>query len=305
MSGNGSDTKVGFVGLGLMGRALAEAVMGKGFPVTVWNRSAAKAEPLRAAGASVASSAAEAAESSDVLVVCLYDQAATRAAVMSDEVGAALAGKALVQLSTTTVEDVQELAAWAEARDVAFLKGAILVYPDDIRAYKGEILYGGPEPLYTRLLPVLEGLGGRPSLVGERPSDCVAPTLACYAFLYGSLLSFLHGAAICHRGGVPVETFTRKVAVPFVRNGSLASFLENAGGAAAKRRYEDDLQATLDVWNDALRQTIADIDAMEIEADTLRPFKALLDRTAAAGYGDKDIAAVFETLIAKAEGKAG
>ena len=125
------------------------------------------------------------------------------------------------------------------------------------------------------------------------------PTSACYSFLYSALLSFLHGAAVCHRSGVPVETFTRNVIEPFVMGGSLMNFLNSAGRAADARRYDEDLQATLDVWNDALRQTIVDIEAGGIDTATLRPFKALLDRTAEAGYGEKDIAAVFETLIAE------
>lgn len=76
-------------------------------------------------------------------------------------------------------------------------------------------------------------------------------------------------------------------------------FLDSAARAAAKRRYDEDLQATLDVWNDALRQTITNIEETDIDTATLQPFKALLDRTAASGYGQNDIAAVFETLIAE------
>ena len=292
-------TKAGMIGLGNMGRALADALLASGFQVTVWNRTAAKAEPLEQAGARVAASAAEVAERSDVLVVCLLDHRATRAAVLTEEVGEALRGKALVQLSTITADDVEETARWAEANDVAFLKGAILVYPDAIRAGTGEILYGGPRAHFDRLRPLLDALGGRPNLVSDRPADTIAPTNACYAFLYSSLLSFLHGAAICHRGGVPVETFARAVIEPFVTGGSLMRFVDSVTRAAADRRYDTDLQATLDVWNDALRQTIADIEASGIDTATLQPFKALLDRTAEAGYGQKDIAAVFETLIAE------
>jgi 3-hydroxyisobutyrate dehydrogenase-like beta-hydroxyacid dehydrogenase len=191
-----------------------------------------------------------------------------------------------VQLSTTTVDEVEETARWAETNGVAFLKGAILVYPDAIRTGRGEILYGGPKDLFDSWRPLLDAMGGQPCLVSNRPADTVGPTSACYSFLYSALLSFLHGAAVCHRSGVPVEAFTRNVIEPFVIR------------AADARRYDEDLQATLDVWNDALRQTIADIEAIDIDTATLRPFKALLDRTAEAGHGQEDIAAVFETLIA-------
>ncbi len=290
---------VGMIGLGYMGRALADALLAEAFQVTVWNRTPAKAELLKKAGAFVVPNVVEAARGTDVLVVCLLDHAATREAVMTEEVGTALSGKALVQLSTTKVDEVDELVRWAEINDIALLKGAILVYPDAVRAGHGEILYGGPKDLFDRLLPLLEAMGGRPSLVSDRPADMIALTNACYSFLYSSLLSFLHGAAICHRSGVSVESFTHNVIEPFIKGGSLMSFLDSVARAAAKRRYDEDLQATLDVWNDALRQTIADIEETGIDTATLQPFKALLDRTAAGGYGQKDIAAVFETLIAE------
>jgi 3-hydroxyisobutyrate dehydrogenase-like beta-hydroxyacid dehydrogenase len=82
------NTRVGIIGLGNMGRALADALLASGFQVTVWNRTAGKADLLEQAGASVAASPAEAAERSDVLVVCLLDHAATCAAVLTDEAGA-------------------------------------------------------------------------------------------------------------------------------------------------------------------------------------------------------------------------
>ncbi len=293
-----SGTKVGMIGLGNMGRALADALLAAGFEVVVWNRTAAKADLLEEPGAKVAASTVEAAEWADVLVVCLLDHPATREAIMTDEVAAALRGKTLIQLSTTTAGEAEETARWAEAREAAFLKGGILVYPDAIRAGHGEILYGGPKEVFKRWRPLLDAMGGRPCLVSDRPADTIGSTAACYSFLYSALLSFLHGAAVCHRSGVPVEAFTRNVVEPFLMGGSLMNFLNSAGRAADQRRYDQDLQATLDVWNDALRRTIADIDAMGIDTATLRPFKALLDRTAAAGHGEQDIASVFETLIA-------
>ncbi len=74
-------------------------------------------------------------------------------------------------------------------------------------------------------------------------------------------------------------------------------YFRNAGGAAAKRSYGGELQATLDVWNDALRQVIVDVEESNIDTAILRSLKALLDRTAANGYGQSDIASVVETLL--------
>ena len=162
-------TMLSVIGLGNMGHALADSLLAKAFRVTVWNRTRAKAEPLASAGASIAPSVAAAAQGMDVMVVCLIDHAATFEAVMTEKVGAALRGKSLVQLSTTLAKEVDELAQWAESYDITFLKGAIMVYPDDIRAGNGEVLYGGPKHLFDGLQPVLAAMGGRPAWFASDP----------------------------------------------------------------------------------------------------------------------------------------
>ena len=73
MNADRAKSTVGVIGLGLMGSALAESLLAKGFAVTVWNRTQAKAEPFEAAGAHRAPSVAEAARRTDVLVVCLLE----------------------------------------------------------------------------------------------------------------------------------------------------------------------------------------------------------------------------------------
>ena len=85
-----SDKKVGVVGLGNMGSALADALIAKGFDVTVWNRTPAKAERYARAGINVAATVEDAARATDVLVVCLVDHAATMATVATDRIAGAL-----------------------------------------------------------------------------------------------------------------------------------------------------------------------------------------------------------------------
>lgn len=292
---------IGMIGLGHMGSALAESLLAKEFQITVWNRTQSKAEHLKTLGATVSSSVELAAQQSDILIACLLDHVATRNTIMSQEVGTALRGKSLVQLSTTTKDEVDELVKWADAYDIELLKGGIMVYPDDIRDGNGAILYGGPKDLFDRLHPVLMAMGGKPTHVCDLPADVVASISAGYAFLYSSLISFLFGAAICHRGGISVEAFTNNVIEPFISSGSLMRYLGNAGQAAAKRQYDGELQATLDVWDDALRQIITDIEAIEIDTAILQPLKSLLETSSARGHGESDIASIIETLLSNSK----
>ncbi|MGL6395111.1 NAD(P)-binding domain-containing protein [Aeromonas veronii] len=86
------------IGLGAMGSALATTLLKAGHPVTVWNRSAAKAAPLQALGATLAPSVGAAIAASDITLVCVDNYAVSQR--LLDEASDAVAGKLLVQLST-------------------------------------------------------------------------------------------------------------------------------------------------------------------------------------------------------------
>ena len=65
--------RIGFIGLGTMGSAMAANIVRAGFPLTVWNRTAGRAPELADLGATFATTAAEVAAASDVVVVCVSD----------------------------------------------------------------------------------------------------------------------------------------------------------------------------------------------------------------------------------------
>src|SRR5690606_38499311 len=106
--------RVTVLGLGSMGATIARLFARKGHDVTVWNRPAGKAEPLRALGAQVAATAAEAMAASPVTVMCVYDYRAADAILHAPEVQAALQGKLLVQLTTGGPADATGAAAFAQ-----------------------------------------------------------------------------------------------------------------------------------------------------------------------------------------------
>src|SRR5262245_41540985 len=141
-------TRAGVIGLGLMGSALADALLAKGFDLTVWNRTADKTARFKAAGATVAATVGQAAARADMLVVCLADHAATRQSVLASAVGKALKGKTLIDLSSISAGDVAAMAEWAAASGVRLLCGSIFVYPDDIRSGRGTIIYAGSRPAF-------------------------------------------------------------------------------------------------------------------------------------------------------------
>ena len=102
--------RIAFLGLGIMGSPMARRLLAAGYPLTVWNRTASRAEPLRAEGASVAASPAEAVRDADVVITMLADPTAVR------EVVAGIArhlrpGTTLIEASTIGPQALEEVAA--------------------------------------------------------------------------------------------------------------------------------------------------------------------------------------------------
>ncbi|MFE2245574.1 NAD(P)-binding domain-containing protein, partial [Streptomyces lavendulae] len=113
------------LGLGDMGTALARAWLTAGHPVTVWNRTAAKAAALAPHGARVASDPAAAVAANGLVVLCLLDDASI-AAVLD---GVDLTGKDLVNLTTGTPAEGRARARWAEERGARFVDAGIMGTP--------------------------------------------------------------------------------------------------------------------------------------------------------------------------------
>lgn len=109
-------TPTGFIGLGLMGAPMAANLLRAGFPLTVWNRTSAKARPFGQLGADVVDSAAKVASTSDVIITMVSDDGALEDLLFGDaNVAAALRpGAIVVDMSTTSPECMERTAARME-----------------------------------------------------------------------------------------------------------------------------------------------------------------------------------------------
>ncbi|MEH0842844.1 NAD(P)-dependent oxidoreductase [Micromonospora sp. CPCC 205711] len=147
--------RVAFLGLGRMGTPMARHVLDAGHDLTVWNRSAGKADPLAAAGATVAGTPAEAAADRDVVVLMLADPAAVEAVLLGpDGVVAGAAPGTLVVDASTVGPDASKRAAEA-------LRGRGLRHVD-------APVYGSVGPATEGTLGVLAG-GAAEDVEAARP----------------------------------------------------------------------------------------------------------------------------------------
>jgi 3-hydroxyisobutyrate dehydrogenase-like beta-hydroxyacid dehydrogenase len=281
------NTPITVLGLGAMGRALAEALIDGGHAATVWNRSPRRAEGL-ANRAAVAGTVRDAIEASPVVVTCLLDHASVHEVL--DPVAARLAGRALVNVTTTTPAQARELAAWAAGHGVAYLDGGIMAVPDMIGKPGSMILYSGDATVLDDHRALL-GLWGESSYVGSDAGLASLWDLALLSAMYMMIAGFLHGAAMVGSEGVPAQAFAER-ATPFLAAmagsfPSIAEVVDTAGYAGEGLQsleftdLSDLLQASHDQW---------------VSTELIEPVQALIERQIAAGHGAEAFERIYEEI---------
>jgi hypothetical protein len=99
--------RIGFIGLGIMGRGMAHNLLKAGFELTVWNRTAARMDEFVQAGATAAQSPAAVAERSDIVITCVSDTPDVEAVVLADNgvIHGASPGSLVVDMSTISPDN--------------------------------------------------------------------------------------------------------------------------------------------------------------------------------------------------------
>jgi 3-hydroxyisobutyrate dehydrogenase-like beta-hydroxyacid dehydrogenase len=193
---------VAVVGLGDIGRAIAQNLLKAGHHVTVWNRSPQKAEALVAQGATLAKSPREAFQHAEVVLSLLFDDEAVQQVILD---GDTLAGSPAthVCMSTISTEMVQKLAAEHARHGSGFASAPVFGRPEAAAASQLQIAIAGPDDVVARVEPVL-ALLGRTWRVGTEPHHAVLAKLGGN-FLIGAALGALSEACalIAGQGGDP------------------------------------------------------------------------------------------------------
>ena len=197
-------TRVGFIGLGLMGRPMGLNLLKAGFPLTVWNRTRARTEPLAAAGATVASAPREVAARSDVVITIVSDPPALESVLWGGEgaLGSMARGSLLIDSSTVSPALARRVAADCSARGIEFLDAPVT--GGTWGAEKGELVFmvGGKSETLERARPVLEAMGKRLFHLGENGAGQTVK-LAMNLILALEVQAFAEALALVTGSGIP------------------------------------------------------------------------------------------------------
>lgn len=193
--------KVGYIGLGLMGKSIARNIMKAGFPLVVHNRSRAAVDELVAEGATAAHSPAEVARSVDVVFTNLPDSPDVEKVALGEGgiIEGAHAGLIFIDNSTIKPETAQAIAKKLAEKGITALDAP--VSGGDIGARNGTltIMVGGPEETVEQMRPVFEAMGKSITRIGPAGTGQIAKAanqimVAAQMVAMGELLVFAQKA---------------------------------------------------------------------------------------------------------------
>jgi 3-hydroxyisobutyrate dehydrogenase len=201
-----SGRRIGFVGLGTMGSAMAANLARAGFPLTVWNRTPGRAEPLRQLGAVQATTPLEVAQASDVVVACLTDSPQV-AEVLFGPRGLAegfAPGSLFIDCSTISPAKAREFGERLGEHGVAMLDAPVSGGSEGAVAGTLTIMVGGEAGDLERGRDVLQAMGRTITHLGPLGSGQVAKAVN-QVILCGTYLGVAEGIVLAMKAGMDPE----------------------------------------------------------------------------------------------------
>ncbi|TQJ58930.1 3-hydroxyisobutyrate dehydrogenase [Arthrobacter sp. SLBN-83] len=281
--------KVAVLGTGIMGAAMARNLLRAGHDVSVWNRDAAKTEPLAADGAHSAANPAEAVESADVVLTMLYDAAAVEQVMRSAAPGLK-PGTAWVQSTTVGVRDVPVLAGLAAELGLDLVEAPVSGTRAPAEAGQLLVLAAAPEAVRQRVAPVLDAIGARTIWTGEDPSQGSAARLKLVVNSWVIAASNAAGevVALAEALGVDPQQF-----LGVIEGGGLdLPYLRTKMGLI----MDDGLEPASFAVDTACKDVHLIVDAAAeqgVKLDGAEAFAARLDRVSGQGRAKQDMAAAY------------
>jgi 3-hydroxyisobutyrate dehydrogenase-like beta-hydroxyacid dehydrogenase len=194
--------KIGFIGLGQMGSAIAENLIRAGHDLVLYNRSREKAEALAKGGAHVAGSIAEACQ--EVVWTMLADDVAVEQVVCGENgiLGSLPAGALHISSSTIGVALCERLAEAHGARGQRFVAAPVFGRPEAAKAALLYVIAAGARDAIDTAAPLFEAIGKRSFVVAETPKTAILVKLSGNFLIAAVIESLGEAMALVAKGGV-------------------------------------------------------------------------------------------------------
>lgn len=286
--------RVGFIGLGLMGKPMALNLLKKGFAVVAHSRSAPPVDEVVAAGATRAGSPAEVAGASDVIITMVPDSPDVRR-VLEGPRGVfqtVRPGSVLIDMSTIAPAAARELAEKAASKGVVMLDAP--VSGGEIGAINGtlSIMVGGDGAALERVRPILNAMGNPDRVVHIGPAGAGQVCKACNQICIGGALASVSEAfAIARKAGVDPA----KVREALLGGFAASRVLEVHGERILSQNYKPGFKTKL--YHKDFGIVMQTIHELGVPAHVAAAVQQYVSALMAAGKGDEDYSALATAVF--------
>ena len=283
--------RVGFVGLGTMGGAMAANVARAGFEVTAWNRTAGRASELGELGVTIVESPSAVASASDVIVTIVSDTPDVEAVLFGPDgvASGAASGALVVDMSTISPSATRDFAARLAEGGVAMLDAPVSGGSEGAKKGTLTIFVGGDAADLERARPALGAMGTTITLVGPIGSGQAVKAVN-QVILAGTYLGVAEGIVLAIKAGLDVEQV-----VGALSGGAAQSWvLANRSGRMLENDYPLGFKVALH------RKDLGIALQLARKTGTSLPISALCEQIEAGligkGHADDDMSAVARAI---------
>jgi 3-hydroxyisobutyrate dehydrogenase len=278
---------VAFLGTGMMGSGMVEAMLRRGDAVAVWNRTESKARALEPLGAKVAASPAEAVGAADRVHLMLPDDGVVDR-ILEQSLPRVRRDAVVIDHSTTSPRGTKARLERLQKGGVSFLHAPVFMSPQMTRDAVGLMMVSGPQPVYDKVSAVLQKMTGEVWYLGER-----GDLAAAYKLFGNSMLFVLTGGiadvfAMAKANGIePADALTVFDKFP------VGNFIKLRGEKMARRDFTATFELTM-----ARKDTRLMLEAADGQPLTVLPGIAKrMDDAIASGHGKDDLGSIAAELL--------
>ena len=229
------ETKIGWIGTGVMGRWMCQHLMDSGYSATVHNRTKERAQPLLDAGAAWAESSQEVATASDVIFTIVGFPPDVRDVYLGENgiLKGAKSGSIMVDMTTTEPSLAKEIYAQARSRGIASVDAPVSGGDVGAREARLSIMVGGDEDDVKSVMPLFEAMGK--SIVHQGGAGAGQHTKMCNQIVVaGAMIGVCESLLYGHKAGLDLETMLSSIS-----GGAAACWtLDNLAPRVLKRNFD-------------------------------------------------------------------
>ncbi len=281
--------RIGFIGLGLMGTAMATRFQKSGYPLTIYNRTRSKSEPLVAAGAEWADNPGEVARMSDIVFTMLSTSDVLKEIALGARGIMSGLEKSAVHIDCSTVSPAvtRELEEIYASRDRVFLHCPVLGSVPQAIDGTLLLLIGGNAETVERIEPVVKTLGSK-IWKFKNAADASHAKLLCNLFIAGAITTLCQALVFAEKASVPPQTL-----LDIISNSALNSATYQTKGKSilegnfAPRFFTEHMLKDVTLMLEAAAQKGVKLPTIEIA-------QLLLAKAVESGFGREDYSSVVK-----------